>query len=253
MKNILILAPHPDDEIVGTCIIIKKLLEKKINVTIFFLTTGIISKNDMWFFNRANYEELIKIRLNEAKKTLKELGIKKFFLQKIPSRSLTVNLRKTFIKLKRIMDNNNFDCLFVPAYEGGHQDHDVANFLSSFFIQRVKVFEYSEYNYFKKKINSNNFIKKSGQEKVLKLSCSEILFKKKLLRNYKSEKKNLNYVKFDFESYRPLENYNYALPAHKGVLFYRRFAFFSWHPRVDETQPENVCKNIIDFRKSNEK
>ena len=101
MKNILILASHPDDEIVGTCIIIKKLLEKKINVTIFFLTTGIISKSDMWFFNKANYEELIKIRLNEAKKTLKELGIKRFFLQRIPSRSLIINLRQTFIKLKK--------------------------------------------------------------------------------------------------------------------------------------------------------
>ena len=36
MKNILFIAPHPDDEIVGAAFIIKKILKKK-NVIIFFL------------------------------------------------------------------------------------------------------------------------------------------------------------------------------------------------------------------------
>ena len=37
--NVLVLAPHPDDEIVGAAFIIKKILKKK-NVFIFFQTNG---------------------------------------------------------------------------------------------------------------------------------------------------------------------------------------------------------------------
>ena len=38
MKNILFIAPHPDDEIVGAAFIIKNF--KKKNVIIFFPTNG---------------------------------------------------------------------------------------------------------------------------------------------------------------------------------------------------------------------
>ena len=252
MKKVLILAPHPDDEIVGTCIIIKKFLDRKHDVSIFFLTHGVISKQEMWFFDRYKYEYSVKRRLKEAKKTLNELGIKKTFYQKIPSRTLKSNLQKSFYKLQRILKKYNFDYLFTPAYEGGHQDHDIANFLSSLFKQKIKVFEYSEYNFFKNKVNSNSFPNINGSEITFNLTLDEVSFKKKLLNNYISEKKNLTYLKFDYESYRPLEKYDYSLPPHEGILFYRRFSFFSWHPRVDSTRPLNVCKLLTEFKKKND-
>ena len=46
MKNILLVAPHPDDEIVGASIIIKRILSKK-NLIIFFPTNGVIPKEAM--------------------------------------------------------------------------------------------------------------------------------------------------------------------------------------------------------------
>ena len=51
MKNILFVAAHPDDELVGATFIIKKLLQKK-NLIIFILTNGVISKEEMWFWNK---------------------------------------------------------------------------------------------------------------------------------------------------------------------------------------------------------
>ena len=51
MKNILFVAAHPDDELVGATFIIKNLLQKK-NIIIFFLTNGVISKEEMWFWNK---------------------------------------------------------------------------------------------------------------------------------------------------------------------------------------------------------
>ena len=56
MKNILFVAAHPDDELVRATFIIKKLLQKK-NIVIFFLTNGVISKEEMWFWNKNKYKQ----------------------------------------------------------------------------------------------------------------------------------------------------------------------------------------------------
>ena len=39
MKNVLFVIPHPDDEIVGSCILIKNFLRKQ-KVTLVFITIG---------------------------------------------------------------------------------------------------------------------------------------------------------------------------------------------------------------------
>ena len=45
----LIVAPHPDDEIVGLGITIKKLFNKKL---LFFPTNELKPKTEMWFWKR---------------------------------------------------------------------------------------------------------------------------------------------------------------------------------------------------------
>lgn len=244
MKKILFLIPHPDDEIVGACKIIKKLLDKKKKVFIFFLTNGIIDKSSMWFWERRNYDNNLNIRLNEMKESMNELGIKNYFIQNIPSRSLKNNISKTFFKIKKIIEKNFIDSIFCPSYEGGHQDHDVTNFICSRLKNDCKIFEFAEYNYFGKQIHSNSFFNNFNKAETLNLNESEKKFKKKCLKIYRSEKKNLNYISIVKEVYRKLPMHNYKEPPHKGVLFYRRFSFFSWHPRVDRDRPEEVCKKI---------
>ena len=81
-------------------------------------------------------------------------------------------------------------------------------------------------------------------EKTISLNKIEREFKKKCLKFYESEKKNLGYISFEKESFRPIVDYDYSRPAHKGTLFYRRFRFFSWHPRVDSDHPELICDKI---------
>ena len=58
MKNVLLIAPHPDDEIVGAFMIIKKILTKK--SIVFFLTNGIINKNLSGFGKEINTKKKLK-------------------------------------------------------------------------------------------------------------------------------------------------------------------------------------------------
>ena len=48
MKNVLFVIPHPDEEIVGSCILIKNFLRKQ-KVILVFLTNGVISPNTIGF------------------------------------------------------------------------------------------------------------------------------------------------------------------------------------------------------------
>ena len=241
-NNILVLAPHPDDEVVGTCTIIRRGLKQGKSFYIFFLTNGVITKKEMWFFLRKKYKENVKIRFDEMKKAVNILGIKKYFLQDIPSRTLKENISSTLVKINSILKTLKIDTIMTPAFEGGHQDHDVANFIASKFIDKLDVYEFPEYNNFNKLSVSNTFIKNYGKETKIILNDQEILYKKKVLNIYKSESRNLGHIDCEKESYRKLINYNYYERPYNGTLFYERFKFFSWHPRVDATSPELVCK-----------
>ncbi len=242
MKKILLLIPHPDDEVVGTSAIIQRKKRHGCIFFFFFLTNGVLKKNEMWPWNRNNYENFLNIRINEMKQSLNLFNVNEFLLQNIPTRQLKHFIKPTVETITKLVLKHKIDSIFTPAYEGGHQDHDVTNCIASRFRKELNVFEYSEYNNYQNKMNSNTFIKKTGYEVCYQLTEKEIEFKKKALKIYNSEKSNLDYISLKKECYRPIIEYDYNFPPHKGVLFYRRFSFFSWHPRVDSSHPSEICK-----------
>ena len=101
------------------------------------------------------------------KKSLNTLGIKKYFLQNISTRMLKENIEITFEKISEIKKKYKIDTIFCPAYEGGHQDHDVANFICSRFKNKCKVYEFAEYNFFDNRIRSNNFFIPSKKDNII--------------------------------------------------------------------------------------
>jgi hypothetical protein len=198
----------------------------------------------MWFWERNRHEKVLKKRKREMERCLTELGVKNSFFQNIPTRTLKDNIFQTYNRIREIVIKRRIDNIFCPAYEGGHQDHDIANFICSKFRNECKVNEFAEYNFFQEKINCNSFFYKSKNQKIINLTRQDKYFKKKCLEIYNSEKKNLNYIKIDREMHRPIFNYDYTKPPYSGILFYRRFRYFSWHPRVDKDKPENICVKI---------
>ena len=239
-KSILVLSPHPDDEAVGACIAIKKAREAGAEVTVLHLTNGIPSRDTLWFWDRSKHDAFIDVRLKEAEKVRKELDFSMVLNPRVATRKLKENIESAYQLIRGIISHHDCDTLWTPAYEGGHQDHDTCNFLASKFCVFTDVWEFSEYNFFNSKINSNNFIHKTGSEICIKLSDNEKVFKKKILNIYQSEQKNLNYIKFEQESFRPIKGYDYSKAPHLSPLFYQRFQWVPWHPRVDYCIPSDL-------------
>jgi len=247
-SRILLLAPHPDDELAGCCAAIGRARAQGSSVSIAFLTTGIPARERLWRWDRASHPTRFERRREEARRVCAELGAEVVHFSGCAARQLKSELRTARDLVVTFCAARRADMLWVPAYEGGHPDHDSANFVASTLRRDLPVWEFSEYNNCGGRVRSNEFPATTGNEIELKLTDIERRHKQELLAMYASERGNLNYLQTAREVFRPLADYDYAQPPHAGTLFYRRFAWASFHPKVNEVRPEEVSRAIAQFR-----
>jgi len=247
-SRILLLAPHPDDEVAGCCAAIRRARAHGSSVSVLFLTTGVPAPQRLWPWDRARHPARVDRRRQEACQVCAALGAEIADFSPVAARDLKNDLAAARNLIIEQSAACRADTLWVPAYEGGHPDHDLANFIASTLRQDLPVWEYSEYNFYGSRVRSNEFFSPTGKEIELKLSDEERRFKKMLLEMYASERGNLNYLRMEREVFRPLASYDYSRPPHPGTLFYRRFAWAAFHPRVSHVRPAEVSRAIAEFR-----
>jgi LmbE family N-acetylglucosaminyl deacetylase len=246
-RRILVLIPHPDDEVVGCAAAIRRATGQGSQVFGAYLTTGVPAAEKLWPWQRNGHARRVARRRAEARHAAELLGIHPIFFQEIPSRQLKQSLASTRELLIHSIRTHGAVTLWAPAYEGGHQDHDVANFLASTLRDLAEVWEFGEYNYFGGRAYSNQFISRRGMECEIVLESAERQHKQEALGIYRSERDNLRHVRAEREVFRPMADYDYSRPPQSGKLFYQRFQWVPYHPRVDYCQPEEVCRAILEF------
>jgi LmbE family N-acetylglucosaminyl deacetylase len=247
-SRILLLAPHPDDEIAGCCAAIGRARAQGSSVSILFLTTGVPSRQRLWPWDRSSHPARVDRRRREAREVCAKTGAATVHFSDVAARELKDHLRAARNLILAQSAACGADMLWAPAYEGGHPDHDVANFIASTLRNELPVWEYGEYNFCGGLVRCNEFLAPRGQETELTLSEGERRLKELLLAMYVSERGNLGYLRTEREVFRPLADYDYSRPPHAGRLFYRRFAWASFHPRVNHVSPGEVSRAIAAFR-----
>jgi LmbE family N-acetylglucosaminyl deacetylase len=243
-ERVLLLIPHPDDELVGAAAAIERLRHDGGQAIGLYLTTGVPASAGSWFGGRRKYEDAVARRWQEATEVAEELDLSPAGHRSVPSRELKSDLERS---LRWVLDQATSlrpDCIWVPAYEGGHQDHDVANFLGARLRESFEVWEFSEYHYAKGEVHSQSFIAPNGTEKTLVLDDREQVRKKELLAHYRSERQNLGYVAVEREVFRPLVRYDYTRRPHEGRCFYERFHWVPFHPRIGYCRADQVCEAL---------
>ena len=223
-ERVLLLIPHPDDELVGTATAIGRLRRQGGEVFGAYLTSGVPASAGVWFGRRQKYRKSVIRRWEEANRVAEELGLSVAGRQEtIPSRELKAHIASSVEWIQKQALELKADRLWVPAYEGGHQDHDVANFIAAQLARDFDVWEFAEYHFGGGEVQSQTFLEPNGSEKALVLDPSEKARKRALLAQYDSEQKNLGYVGIDREVFRPLAHYDYGRAPHAGRMFFQRF------------------------------
>ena len=255
-KRILILVPHPDDEIVACAATIARAREAGAQVFALYLTHGCIARDTMWAWERNKYDTVVANRRAEGEVVAAYLGITPVGWSSRPARYLWQELATVDAEVAKAVRTHNIDQLWVPAYEGGNPDHDGLNALAQLYIRgghhglpALSVLEFTEYNFAGRKAQSQSFPVPNGTETVLVLNADEQRMKRDALALYASEQMNLGYVDVAREAFRPLAaTYDYSKPPHEGKLWYARFNWVPFrHPRVDFTNPADVCAAMTKF------
>ncbi len=241
--RILVLIPHPDDEVVGCATAIARARAAGAVVSGLYLTSGVPA--------RARYAERVARRRQEAERAAAVLGLSPAAFTNWPSRTLKSHLDEAHALIEQTVAERRIDEIWVPAWEGGHQDHDVTNFLASHVRDTLRVREFAEYNFAGGRIRSQTFVEVNGTEEIVTLSADEARNKRNLLAIYRSERTNLRYVRIHHESLRKLAPYDYRVAPHSGRLFCERFRWIPFrHPSIDFEPSETVRAALAAWRPS---
>jgi len=240
-RHILILAPHPDDEVVACGLSAWRARQDGARLYVLYLTTGVPLGEALWPWRRKGHSARVARRREEAVAAAAMLGLTPVEFLAIPSRSLRLHLDEAAAAIDRALRATPATALWVPAFEGAHQDHDAANALAAAYRDRLQVWEFAAYNYAGGRVNSNWFfdVRRGAIEEHP--SRQEARLKRKALATYASESGNLLHIRFDREMCRPMPRHDYAAPPHPGTLFRERFHWVPFHhPRIDFTPSDEI-------------
>ena len=132
--KVLVIAAHPDDEVLGMGGLLKKFSKKENDIKIVFLATGISSRRSNDYLNSTKYkinnnlkndiEKQIEQLQKDARKALSVLGIKKIQFEDFPDNEMDIvsNLKITK-KIEAIIDDYRPDTVYTHSQCDINVDH----------------------------------------------------------------------------------------------------------------------------------
>jgi N-acetylglucosamine malate deacetylase 1 len=233
----LILAPHPDDEVVACGIAAMRAGAAGESVFVLYLTTGVPQ--------RRGHGARVSRRRQEALAAAALLGLEPAGFRGAPARCLRHDFDAACRDIEDALQFSAAGELWVPAFEGGHQDHDAANALAAAFVDRLPVWESAAYNFAGARVRANSFADRRGGEHTIGATPREAALQRQALALYASERGNLGHVDPVHEARRALPAHDYGAPPHAGKLFRERFHWVPFrHRRIDWAASAEVYRDI---------
>jgi LmbE family N-acetylglucosaminyl deacetylase len=145
--GVLVIAAHPDDEVLGLGFTLMKHRTDGDEVTVAFTTNG----GGNWRGDRSSQDALAARRYLEACESLGVIGISPQNILSLgfPDAGLRRYMPEAAKDIALLISAHRPKTLYVHAIEGGHRDHDVTSFLVQCVGPRLGVenlYEWAEYN-----------------------------------------------------------------------------------------------------------
>ncbi len=228
---VLFVVPHPDDEVIGCGALIYNRARLKSKSAFLYLTSGAPPTSMMTPEFRKqyrNYTTYKTIRLYERDVALTSLGVNTEDITDCdyPSRTLLYDIKNVKNKIKKIAEQKGIRIILVPPYEGGHPDHDVANFIGCRLSEedRFDLFEYALYHAEENgNAVSQRFVKEVNQI-YFYYSFENWCAKSIAIKAFESQLFMLESMsKYMPEQYRKLFRYNYQQKPNNGLVLYENY------------------------------
>jgi LmbE family N-acetylglucosaminyl deacetylase len=251
LHRTLILVAHPNDEAAGCGVLLQRIAEPMV----VFATDG--APNDHWFWTNQNASvNYAAERRAEAHAALECIGVRnvRFLPDRHPECAdlrLYRALPSALQGIVRAVLDFRPQALLVPAYEGGHPEHDACNFLGYIAGSKfgIPVWEMPLYHRLSSgPLCCQQFLRANGSERVLRPRRGEWERKRQMLACYASQPALSRFVPSTTERYRPLAHYDYARPPHDGMLNYE-----AWHWPVSAAEVAEAfaaCQRMLEMNEA---
>lgn len=183
-SRVLILAPHPDDEILGCAGLMQKLLELQRNIVLVAVTNGTGSHPDSTLYTE---EQLNQIRPAESKAALKILNIQN--IQRIAFNlqdgAIAISHAEFYTQLEQLIEPN--DILITTYEKDGHPDHEHSAYVVSQISKKYQLKHYQVLIWAWHWAAPNNAQIAWKQAHRLDLSSRELELKQRAIQCFKSQ------------------------------------------------------------------
>jgi LmbE family N-acetylglucosaminyl deacetylase len=245
--SVLIVAAHPDDEILGAGIWLHR--HPAFDRYVVHLTDG--SPRDMQDARAAGMSSRLAYaatRRRELKDALAIAGVPagNCYRCDFTDKEAYLHLPELVAKLDSLIEELRPSIVISPAYEGGHPDHDAAAFTVATirrFGRPFRHFEFSLYHAGERgEMVTGEFLPTDPpqEEEVLALSPVEHKIKSRMLHCFRTQGHVLRQFRVDYERFRESPAYDFSQPPHSGPLLYERWGWgisgLAWRQKAIEAE-----------------
>jgi LmbE family N-acetylglucosaminyl deacetylase len=229
---VLLVAAHPDDEILGAGIWLER--HREYETHILHLTDG--SPRDLRDAQAAGFrtrEAYAAARRREVLAALRSVGVppERCHQLGVTDQEAYLCLGNVVQGIKQLVKELRPDIVLTTAYEGGHPDHDAAA-LAVWAVQRSeRHFEHREFPLYHAgpagEMMTGSFLPGhgAGSEEVLQFSAQEQEGKRRVLDCFVSQAKTLSQFGVESERFRSCGGYDFTKAPHPGTLLYERWGW----------------------------
>lgn len=231
LEPALILLPHSDDECA-----FGGLLQHLRDPTMVFLTDSAPADPLFWkhYGSRERYRQM---RQAETAAALHAIGVRHTFsvvdlgITRVPrDQELYLHLRPVLESTRALSEKLKPRTILSPAYEGGHPDHDAASFLAAQLAREFQLQHWETPYYHRSrsgKFRAQSFLAHAtaGVEIALDLCREELVCKRSMWLQYKTQAGVLAEFAPEREIYRCAPPYDFRRPPHRGTLNYEAWAW----------------------------
>lgn len=228
----LVIAAHPDDEVIGAGALLSHLPRAGVvTITDGAPKTGSGAR----IAGFRNSSEYAKARRREAREALALLDrdLAPCINLKLSDQQSIYGLQRLVSKLLRFLTRARYDYVITHPYEGGHPDHDAAAFavqaactlLWRWGLNAPTRVEMTSYHAKDDQLAYGDFLPHpdAGPTVSFLLDKEEKHLKQKMFRCHQTQARVLSAFPLDAERFRLAPDYDFRLPPHDGALVYERY------------------------------